>query len=104
MVDMDDLYTELNLEKIDNKPFGQERKQLENYKELFALHKPGMLEYLDIRYYYPSLSPKKKIVIKGDPGIGKTSLVKKIAWDWAKRLFVKVSICVLCISQVSETR
>ena len=34
----------------------------------------------------------ERILIKGDPRIGKTSLVKKIAWDWAKKLFVKVSI------------
>ena len=92
VVDMEELYTELKLEKINNTSYGQDRKQLENYKVLFALHKPGMLEYLDIRYYYPSLSPKRKILIKGGPGMGKTSLVKKIAWDWAKGFFDKVSI------------
>ena len=92
VVDMEELYTELMLEKIDKKLLREERIQLENYKELFALHNPGMLEYIDIRYYCPNLIPKTKILIKGDPGIGKTSFVKKIAWDWAKRLFVKVSI------------
>ena len=34
----------------------------------------------------------RKFLLKGGPGMGKTSLSKKIAWDWAKRLFVKVSI------------
>ena len=92
VVNMEELYTELTLEKIDKKLFREERRKLQNYKELFAWHKPGMLEYLDIRYYHPKLSPKTKILFKGDPGMGKTSLVKKVAWDWAQRLFIKVSI------------
>ena len=92
VVDMDELYTELALEKIDNKPFGQERKKLENYKELFAWHNPGMLKYFIIMHYLPDWRPTRKILIKADPGMGKTSLVKKITWDWAKRLFGKVSI------------
>ena len=92
VVDMEQLYTELTLEKINNRLFDQERNKLENYKELFILHKPGMLEYLDIRYYHPNLIPKAKILFKGDPGMGKTSLVKKIAWDWAKGYFDKITI------------
>ena len=91
-VDMDDLYTELSLEKIHKKLLEKERKTLENYKELFAWHNPGMLKYIDIRYYSPHPFPMRKILIKGGPGMGKTSLSKKIAWDWAKKLFVKVSI------------
>ena len=90
VVDMEDLYTELSLEKIDKILFREKRRKLENYKELFVLHKPGILEYLDIRYYIPSLSPKRKILIKGDPGMGKTCLVKKIAYDWAKGDFNKM--------------
>ena len=33
-----------------------------------------------------------KIVLKSDPGMGKTTLCKKIAWDWAKRLFTEFHI------------
>ena len=36
VVDMDDLFTELQLEKIHNKPTGQERLLLEDYTELFV--------------------------------------------------------------------
>ena len=96
VVDMEELYTELTLEKINNRLYGETRIKLENYKDIFAELKPGSqagaFEYLDIRYYHPDFRPKIKILIKGDPGIGKTSLVKKIAWDWAKGHFVKVSI------------
>ena len=99
-MDMEELYTELTLEKIDNILFGEERKELENYKELFTRHNPGMLEYLYIRYYIPenirhnipSLRPNTKILFKGNPGMGKTSLVKKIAYDWAKGDFDEISI------------
>ena len=94
--DMEQMYTELTLEKIDNILYGENRIKLENYKELFAALEPrsqaGAFEYLDIHYYHPDLRPKIKILIKGDPGIGKTSLVKKIAWDWAKGHFNKISI------------
>ena len=92
VVDMDELYTELTLEKNDKKLFREERKKLENYRKLFAPPISGMLKYLDIRYYYPYPVISRKILLKGGPGMGKTSLLKKIAWDWAKRLFVKVSI------------
>ena len=100
VVDMEELYTELTLEKIDKELFREARTKLENYKELFGLHKPvmleyvlhkpSMLEYLYIRCYSPRLRSKRKILIKGDPGMGKTSFVKKIAWDWSKELFKKV--------------
>ena len=89
VVDMEELYTELTLEKIDGKLFYVIRRKVDNYGELFV---PGMLEYIDIRYYHPRLYPPRKILAKGDPGMGKTSLSKKIAFDWATGHFDKVSI------------
>ena len=89
VVDMDELYTELTLEKINNELFIEIRRKVDNYGELFTA---GMLEYIDIRYYHPRLYPPRKILAKGDPGMGKTSLSKKIAYDWATGLFDKVSI------------
>ena len=89
VVDMEELYTELTLEKINHKLFAEIRRKVENYRELLTA---GMLEYIDIRYYYPRLYHPRKILAKGDPGMGKTSLSKKIAFDWATGLFDKVSI------------
>ena len=43
VVDMEQLYTELTLEKINQKLFMEERRKLENYKDLFASLKPGCL-------------------------------------------------------------
>ena len=37
----------------------------------------------------------QKVFAKGDPGIGKTTLAKKIAWDWAKRSFTRFSLVFL---------
>ena len=63
VVDMEEFYTELTLEKIDGKLFQQEHIQLENYKELYAWHNPGMLEYLNIMYYLPDWRPTRKILM-----------------------------------------
>ena len=34
----------------------------------------------------------RKVLMKGNPGMGKTTLAKKIAWDWAKRSFTVFTI------------
>ena len=76
VVNMDELCCELTLEKINNVAYGREYTTLD--KHLFMFKDKSV--------------PCKKILIKGDPGIGKTSLVKKIAWDWAKEEFTEVSL------------
>ena len=88
VTDMEEFYTELILEKLDQKLLSVDRQKLNTYKDLFK-QKKGFLKYLDILYYYP---PAVKVLFKGIPGMGKTSLVKKIAWDWGARLFDQVDI------------
>ena len=92
MVEMDDLYTELTLDKIDNKPYRQVRRKLENYKELFTFEESTNVEMEAPPAKIPRRNDRKKILFKGDPGKGKTTLSKKIAHDWAKGLFTSVSI------------
>ena len=71
---MEDLYSELSLEKIENKPTGIWGQRLDDYTDMFKESK-----YEKFR--------SKKILLKGDPGMGKTTFSKKIGWDWARKIF-----------------
>ena len=107
VVDMDDLYTELALEKMHNTPIGEEVKTLNHYSELFENCKQIEKSSSPLREppakicrtdntsdLHVDLSTGKsdKILMKGDPGFGKTTQCKKISWDWAKRKFTQVDI------------
>ena len=72
VVDMDDLYTDLTLEKIHNKPRGEDVKTLKSYEELFEDCKSM------VGTGSPAKRPRKsrkskKVLMKGDPGMGKTT-------------------------------
>ena len=89
-VDMEKLYTELTLEKIENEPTGPLEKRLEDYKELFV--KTGTASKVNQTTSGNDESnsekvPGEKILFKGDPGMGKTTISRKITWDWAVGLF-----------------
>ena len=75
IIDMDKLYTELTLEKIEKVLFGENGKSLDGYKEMFNCH-----EFLT------------KVLLKADPGMGKTTLGKKVTKDWATGVFQKFKI------------
>ena len=75
VTEMQELYCELILEEVACKPFGLDKTIIEHYSILFD----------------KALVPAK-ILGKGDPGMGKTTWGKKIAWDWAKKDFKKFSL------------
>ena len=77
MVEMEDLYTELSLEEMKYKSEGY-KGNIVNYRELF-LASYVTDDNKSVR--------REKILAKGDPGMGKTSLGKKIGWDWGKGYF-----------------
>ena len=86
VVDMEELYTDLSLEKTHNKPTGEDEKALNNYKELFE--NCQSVDGTGSPAKRPRKSRKsKKVLMKGDPGMGKTTQCKKICWDWATKLF-----------------
>ena len=74
---MDELYTELTLEKVEKKLLWEERNRLREYKEMFDCNKSNL--------------KNRKVLMKADPGMGKTTLGRKISWDWARGDFKKFS-------------
>ena len=74
---MDKLFVETTLEIYHQKAVGRRSKKLKNYKELFD---PKMKD------------EGERILLKGAPGTGKTTLMKKITHDWMKGDFNDVSI------------
>ena len=65
-VGIEELYTRLRIEKHTIKLQKTEKEELSEYKELFK-----------------DLGKNKRILIKGNPGIGKTTFSRKIVYDWA---------------------
>ena len=90
VTDMDELYSELILKKLNNKVCRKRRKKLHTYKDLFADLCTRKLQSGTSAQQKKAQS--KKVLFKGDPGIGKTTLMKKITFDWAKGIFTAVSI------------
>ena len=97
-VPMDKLYTELILEQIENKPTGPISVKLGSYLDLFTEK-----ETTNKQETHPETSSEaprkkgrkrrgKKILAKADPGMGKSTFGKKIAFDWAKGVFTAVSV------------
>ena len=92
VTDMDDLYSELTLEKLNDKACGLHREKLESYQELFRVEQPETAECPQQRGLGKPRRRGRKVLFKGEPGIGKTTLMKKITFDWAKGIFTAVSI------------
>ena len=60
VTDMDNLYSELTLEKLDNKPYGNEPNKLDTYKELFM--DPGPSESQSGANVRQKKIPRKTII------------------------------------------
>ena len=94
-VGMDHLFTELILQKTVRESSKCEHKRLEHYKELFDVGKvlkPSKITDESGKMREIARSPGKKILMKGIPGIGKSTLMKKIVSDWANGSFDAVAL------------
>ena len=81
-VDMKKLYTELTLEEIENTITGQISKNLRNYEHML----------LQRDFEIQNIASRNKILMKGDPGMGKSTLGKKIGFDWSRGVFNMYSV------------
>ena len=89
MVKMEDLYTELTVEKIENKPTGPESEVISDYKELFTQVLGSQIKR---KRRFEKRIKGQRVVLKADPGLGKATFCKKLAWDWAKGEFSSFSV------------
>ncbi len=82
MAAMDDLYTDLTMEKKSGSKSGYS-KPVKDYTELFT--KTGARLVDDV-------VSSETVLAKGDAGMGKTTLAKRIAFDWSKGKFNNFSL------------
>ena len=83
-MDIDEVYVQLTLLRDDRKLAGTTKEKLKDYSEIFAGHGHHLIP--------------KRILGYGRPGIGKSTLTKKLAVDWSrgnKEILKKFAVVLL---------
>ena len=83
-MDIDEVYVQLTLLRDDRKLAGTTKEKLKDYSEIFAGHGHHLIP--------------KRILGYGRPGIGKSTLTKKLAVDWSrgnKEILTKFAVVLL---------
>ena len=89
---MNYLYADLTLETVNNRLIGEEYSKLSGYREVFPKPKKRLQKMIPC---LKSDSEGERILFKGDPGMRKTTVSKKAAYDWAMGIFKTFTIVYL---------
>ena len=79
-VEIDKLFVQVTLVEHCQESSGRKSTQLEHYTELFD----SIMQH-----------EGERILLKAEPGMGKTTLVKKITHDWMKGVLLMCPLCSL---------
>ena len=86
--DMHDLYTELEIDQLEHKPKTPEKRTpLKDYTEIFQDCTASLNQV--------KRGKGKRVLVKADPGNGKTTFARKVAWYWAKDFSTTFTIVFL---------
>ncbi len=82
-MEMNDIYLPNRLIEEIKTPSSTQTKQLKDYTELFDNSKESEEGKEETKGKIKNKKQRKKILIKGAPGIGKSTLTAKMVYDWA---------------------
>ena len=85
-VNTDDIYTDLAIKKIENEATGPKGELINDYTAMFLGSNKDDKTKLNL---------SEKILVTADPGGGKTTLSKKISFDWGRGVFRTFTIVFL---------
>ena len=128
VTDMENLYTNLCLERRDYIPHRRDISVVQDYRDLFLPEMENEAQIPELDQGSELKKPRKerslaekvrenkkirgkktkcprmgkKILTKGDPGNGKSTFCKKVAWDWGRGIFTAYSIVFFVVLKLVQ--